>query len=99
VYDNKLHVVECKATLRKDGFEWNKLLSYIYKLDTIMDMLGGRLARGLLLTNNPSLPRTTLEKGRMRQVTIMGAKQLCRLPETLQKWLKNDATSRPPIVN
>jgi hypothetical protein len=98
VYDNKLHVVECKATLRKDGFEWNKLLGYIYKLDTIMDMLGGRLARGLLLTNNPTVPRTTLEKGQMRQVTIAGEKQLFHLLETLHRWLKNGSNSQAVVV-
>ncbi len=84
---NRLHVIECKTRLfdgetRQGGAGAEAL----YKLETLLNRLGGLQARGLLVSFQPLHPRI-LERARDYRIAVCAGPDLARLRERLRHWL------------
>lgn len=88
LYDNRLHVIECKTRVFHDDVATETL----YKLATLKRELGGIRARGLLVSYQPVEPRHR-ERAALLDVQLVAGDELRELPSKLERWLQAGKTS------
>lgn len=82
--NNKLHIIECKTKKFKNGQGSDTL----YKLDSLVNVLGGLKANSALVTFFPITP-AEMRRAKELNIEIFGPSKLPRLKECLKGWLSH----------
>ncbi len=84
---NRLHVIECKTRLFNEETRQGGVgAEALYKLETLLNRLGGLQARGLLVSFQPLHPRI-LDRARDYRIAVCAGAELAHLRERLRRWL------------
>nr|WP_159063627.1 DUF1887 family CARF protein [Thaumasiovibrio occultus] len=81
--NNKLHLIECKTKKFARG-EGNQVL---YKLDSLVDILGGLHARGMVISLLP-LSKADWRRANDLNIEVIQADQFSQLEEKLAAWVE-----------
>jgi hypothetical protein len=86
--ENRLYLIECK-TRKFDGETdtGGAGAEAVYKLDALVNLLGGLQARAMLVSYQPLAP-AILNRARDYRIGVCAGGELRELKETLRKWLR-----------
>jgi len=87
LYNNRLYVIECKSLISTSN-PANKIVNFVYKLDSLMDDLGGQITQGMLLTTLKHLPDRVNQRAHFNQIKLVGQNALVHIDRRLRQWLK-----------
>ncbi|QIZ76506.1 Card1-like endonuclease domain-containing protein [Ferrimonas lipolytica] len=80
--NNRLHLIECKT--KRMGSESSQ--EAIYKLDTLVKSLGGRRAKGMLISYQP-LSASSIDRAKDLGISVISLNQIHSLKGILMRWL------------
>jgi len=84
--NNRLHLIECKAKNFKRG-DASSGVETIYKLDSLVDNVGGLQARAMLISYRELSSHDT-QRARDLGIKVLHGRQLQRLETHLKEWLR-----------
>lgn len=88
LFNNNLHLIECKTKrFSKDQKPDGGASTAIYKLDTLMQELGGSFAKGMLVSIF-KLSESDYERAKQYQVKVVSLLELKQIKTHLTNWLK-----------
>lgn len=82
---NRLHLIECKTQRFKD----DKDADVLYKLDSLLDLMGGLQGRAMLVSFN-QLDKPSRARARELKIQLCCQTELRHLQHHLQTWLTNE---------
>ncbi|WP_058558330.1 Card1-like endonuclease domain-containing protein [Thiohalocapsa sp. ML1] len=91
--DNRLYTVECKTRQWGDSQVAGPGANALYRLDSLGDLLGGLLARTMLVSYRV-LPDHVLTRAADLRIEVCAGGRLPELPAVLRRWI--DPARRPP---
>jgi hypothetical protein len=84
---NRLHIIECKTRKFDKETEYDGIgAEAVYKLDALVNLLGGLKAKAMLVSYQPLKPNI-LNRARDYQILTCAYGELRNLREQLQRWL------------
>ncbi len=86
LFNNTLHIIECKTKYFKQGGNHPDGTQAIYKLDTLGDFIGGAFARAMLATIYP-LKQADERRAAQYGIRLVQDQEIKNLKETLSQWL------------
>ncbi len=84
--DNRLHLIECKAKNFKRGNSHSGAET-LYKLDSLVDAIGGLQARAMLVSYKP-LPEHDMQRAKDLRIKVLHGEQLQQLRTHLKQWIQ-----------
>ena len=85
--DNRLHLIECKTAVQQHKNDHTRSTQTLYKLDTLVDLLGGLHAKGLVVSYFP-LSSSSLRRAKDLRITVCAGKELQHLHQHLVSFLQ-----------
>lgn len=87
LFDNNLHLIECKTKrFKDDGKPDGGAVQSIYKLETLMDELGGPLAKGMFVSLYP-LSQADLQRAKQYNIEVVALEELQNIKARLSSWM------------
>ncbi|NEV65047.1 Card1-like endonuclease domain-containing protein [Thiorhodococcus minor] len=84
--ENRMHLVECKTRRWSDGGSQGPGAEALYRLDTLVDLLGGLQARGMLVSYQ-RLPASVMQRASDLGIQVCAGSRLPELHTALARWL------------
>ncbi len=84
--ENRMYLIECKTRRWSDGATRGPGAEALYRLDTLVDLLGGLQARGMLVSYQ-RLPVTVMQRASDLGIQICAGARLPELRSVLASWL------------
>ncbi|NEX22437.1 DUF1887 family protein [Thiorhodococcus mannitoliphagus] len=84
--ENRMYLVECKTRRWNDGDTQGPGAEALYRLDTLVDLLGGLQARGMLVSYQ-RLPAAVMQRASDLRIQVCAGPRLPELHSALTSWL------------
>jgi len=84
---NKLYVIECKTRSWPENPDGSSGADALYKLDSLVDLVGGLKARGMLVSYLP-LPDKDKRRAADLRIEVCEGREVAELSSRLAKWVR-----------